>query len=183
MTRTAFPLALVALALAGWMVLGPISFDAGRKITVTGTSNLHGWSCESTAFTGTATGTASGSALTALTALSVSVPVNSLDCKNRTMNGKLREALGANVIAYTVTRATVNGAAISLTGRLSVHGQTRPVTVNARAQSLGGGRFRVTGSVPVTMSQYGVRPPTALAGTMRTGDATTVAFDIPITVR
>jgi polyisoprenoid-binding protein YceI len=169
MTRTAFPLALVALALAGWMVLGPISFDAGRKITVTGTS--------------TATGTASGSALTALTALSVSVPVNSLDCKNRTMNGKLREALGANVIAYTVTRATVNGAAISLTGRLSVHGQTRPVTVNARAQSLGGGRFRVTGSVPVTMSQYGVRPPTALAGTMRTGDATTVAFDIPITVR
>lgn len=171
------------LAAAGWVALGPITFDSGKKISVVGTSNVRGWTCESTAFTGSGTGTASGAAMTALTALSVSVPVNSLDCKNRTMNGKLRDALGANVIAYTATSATVSGANVRITGRLAIHGQARPVTIAAQARSLGGGRFRVTGSVPVIMSQYGVRPPTALAGAMRTGDAVTINFDVPITVR
>ena len=172
----------ILLAATGWVALGSITFDAGKKITIVGTSNLHGWTCESTAFTGSGNGTASGSSLTALTALSVNVPVNSVDCDNGTMNGKLRQALGANVIAYSATSATVSGANIRITGRLAIHGQARPVTITAQARSLGSGRFRVTGSVPVTMSQYGVSPPTALLGTLRTGDAVTVNFDVPIRV-
>jgi polyisoprenoid-binding protein YceI len=176
--------ALVAV-LAGWMALGPITFERGGTLTVDGTSNVHDWTCTASSFTATAAGEATGSALTSLSALSVTVPAASLDCRNRTMNGKLRDALGATPVTFTLTRGTVGTAQrgrlpVQVAGRLTIHDTARPVTFVAQARPLGNRRFQVTGTVPVTMSQHGVRPPTALAGTMRTGDRVTVGFDVTI---
>ena len=50
-----------------------------------------------------------------------------------------------------------------------------------QGQAVGGNRFHVTGTVPLLMSQYGIRPPTAMMGTMRTRDAVTIRFDVTLT--
>ena len=174
---------LAVFLLAGWAFLGPITFERGSTITIEGSSNVHGWSCDVKNFSANASGQAGGSVLTSLTALRVNVPVTGIDCDNGTMNGKLRDALGSSPISYTLTSATLGSARgnqfpIQVSGRLSIHGQTKSVSINAQAQSLGGNRFKVTGSVPVVMSQYGVSPPTAMMGTMRTRDNVTVKFDV-----
>jgi hypothetical protein len=52
--------------------------------------------------------------------------------------------------------------------------------ITAQGQALSGNRYRFTGSVPVTMSQFGMRPPTAMMGAMRVGDRVTVRFDVTL---
>jgi hypothetical protein len=59
-----------------------------------------------------------------------------------------------------------------------VAGTTRRVEVTAQGQPLGGGRYRFTGSVPIVMSQFGIDPPTAMLGAMRTGDRVTVHYNV-----
>lgn len=177
----------LALVAAGWLALDPLTFSRGSTITVEGTSNVHGWSCTSTQVAGTANAATAAAGWTGLSALTLSVPVSSLDCRNRTMNGKLRDAFGAAnpTVRFTLGNARVstprNGAfTVQATGTLAMAGQSRPLTVTAAGTVTPSGQYRFTGSVPVTMSQWGMRPPTALAGTMRTGDRVTVRFDVTL---
>ena len=187
-TRPLFHLLLVGVfALAGWQVASErFTFASGSRIWVEGTSTVHDWSCDAEQITAVLDGTTSDGALTGLSALTVTVPVAGLECGNGTMNGKLRAALGTAPIRFTLSAARVglpNGGrfAVEADGRLTLHGTTRAQRVTAQGQVLGDGRYRLTGSVPVTMSQFGVDPPTAMLGTLRTGDRTTVRFDVTVT--
>ena len=174
------------LLLAGWaLVSGPITFERGSSIAVDGTSNVHDWSCDAGQFMASAAGEASGATLTSLTALRVTVTPANMDCGNGAMDKNLRKATGTAPIVYALTSATVGGARngtfpINVQGRLTMHGTTRSVAITAQGKSLGGNRFQVTGSVPVTMSDYGIDPPTAMLGTMRTGDRATVRFNVTL---
>jgi polyisoprenoid-binding protein YceI len=176
-------LLVAALLLAGWQVMERLTFQQGSRITVAGTSTVHDWECTASSFTGTLDGATSEAALTGLTALTVTVPVNALDCGNGTMNGKLRDALGASAIRFTLGSARVGNVnsgrfGVDANGQLTIHGTARAQRIQAQGQALGNGRFRFTGSFPVTMSQFGVEPPTAMMGTLRTGDRVTVSFDV-----
>ncbi|HEX8385845.1 MAG TPA: YceI family protein [Rubricoccaceae bacterium] len=179
-------LALTAvLSLVGWMAADvPLSFATGGTVTIEGTSNVHGWTCAAERFTGTGDGTPTASGLTALSALTVTVPVAQIDCGNRTMNGKLRDALLATTaptVRFVLSNATVSNRTMTANGQLTIAGQTRPVRITAQGQPVSGNRFRFTGTVPLLMSQYGIRPPTAMMGTMRTRDAVTIRFDVTLT--
>jgi polyisoprenoid-binding protein YceI len=180
---------LSVLSIAGWAATDePLTFVRGGTITIEGTSNVHGWDCSTTQFTGTANGALAATGIDGLSALSVSVPVAQIDCDNGTMNTKLREALRASAapnIRFVLGNATVsaprnNRFNVNSRGQLTIAGQTRPVTFTAQGQVLANNRYRFTGSVPVTMSQFGIRPPTAMMGTMRTGDRVTVRFDVTL---
>ncbi len=178
---------VVVLALAGWHLADPFTFASGSSITVEGTSNVRSWTCRTTGLTGTANATPSADAWTGLSALTVTVPVSSLDCRNRTMNNHLRNAFNTSAnpnIRFTLSNARVAAPSggrftVQANGTLAMAGQSRPVTFTATGQRAGTG-VRFTGSVPVTMSQWGMRPPTALGGTMRTGDRVTVRFDVTL---
>jgi len=78
-------------------------------------------------------------------------------------------------IAGPVTGQQVN---VSIPGRLTIHGVTRDVTVTARAQ-LNGERIEIAGSVPASMGDFGVAPPTAPFVTV--DSALTIEFDIFLT--
>jgi polyisoprenoid-binding protein YceI len=47
---------------------------------------------------------------------------------------------------------------VSAAGRLTIHGVTKDVTANARAQ-LNGGKIEIVGSLSIDMTDYGVSPP------------------------
>ena len=177
---------IVAVAgLVGWTVMEQYSFAGGSRITVEGTSTVHDWHCSATQITGSLDATPAATGLSGLGSLTVTVPVNALDCGNGGMNGKLRDALGASAIRFVASNARVGTAngnqfAVEATGQLTIHGTTRAQRVQAQGQDLGNGRYRFTGSVPVTMSQFGVTPPTAMLGTLHTGDRVTVSFDVTV---
>lgn len=184
------PAALLAsvLLLAGWAALASLSFDPSSKIWIEGTSNVHGWTCEVARFDGSLEGTVEGGALTGVSATRVTVPVAQLDCNNGQMNRRMRDAMQADAhpsIRFTLTRATVgapNGDrfAVQAEGQLTIAGETQPVRLTLDGRALGNDRFRLTGTAPVRMSRFGISPPTAMMGAMRTGDDVTVHLDVTV---
>ncbi|MDX1438663.1 MAG: YceI family protein [Rubricoccaceae bacterium] len=182
-------LTVIALAIAGWsMTRDQYTFASGSRIWVEGTSTVHDWSCEAGRVTGTVAAEPGTGGLASISSVTVNIPVTGLDCSNGTMNGKLRDALNASAnpnISFSLSSAQVgsvnNGRfAIEASGRLSIAGTTRTMNISAVGQPLSNGRFRITGSVPFAMSSFGVDPPTALLGTLRTRDNVTVRFDVTL---
>jgi polyisoprenoid-binding protein YceI len=182
------PLALAALVLTA-PAAAQLQFQQGSTITVEGTSSVQSWSCATSQLAGSAQAEVSGRTLSDLSGLRLTIPVQGLDCGNRQMNGKLREALGASTtpqIRYTVTGAEVGAPdgqgrfAVTVTGRLEMAGSARTVRTTARGVPAGDGRFRFTGRVPLKMSDYGIDPPTAMLGALRTGDEVTVVYDVTL---
>ena len=67
---------------------------------------------------------------------------------------------------FTATSASVPGGVtsqpvdVTVTGKLTIHGVTKDVTVKAKAQ-LVGGKAEIAGSTSIAMTDYGVSPPFA----------------------
>lgn len=172
--------ALVAVAaLVSAFAVADLTFDKKTTIRIEGTSNVHGWACEAGQLAGTATADAA-----LLKGGTLSIPVSGIDCDNGTMNKNLQKALGASanpLIKFRLTGAEPAGAnAVQLKGELTVAGKTRAVSTSAQLRQEGGG-LRVSGQLPVKMSEFGVKPPVAMLGAMKTGDAVTVHFDAALT--
>lgn len=124
----------------------------------------------------------------------VAVPAGSFDCGKSRMNKDFYEALKAEAyptIRYELHDAqlisgvqAVRGKAdagpikIAADGMLTIAGEQRPVHVVAEGQSLGEGLYRLTGSVPLRMTDFGVEPPTALLGLVKAHDDIEVHFEI-----
>ncbi len=185
----AVALAISGLALAGWSISqNQYAFADGTRVWVEGTSSVHDWSCAAGQINGSLTAEPGSGQLTAISGVTVTIPVAGLDCENSTMNNKLRDALRASAnpnITFTLSNARVSAASnarfpIQATGSLRMAGTTRTMNVTASGQGLSNGRFRITGSVPFAMSTFGIDPPTALLGTLRTGDDVTVRFDVTL---
>lgn len=179
------PLALVALTAWNGHV-PPFTFASGSTVRVSGTSNVHDWTCSTNRVTGTLTGQGTAAALTALSDLTVTVPVAALDCRNSTMNTNMRRAMNASAnptVRFTMATAAVTPGAngrstVAGSGQLTINGQTRAVRVTATGEPGTGGRTRFQGTVPINLPDFGITPPTAMMGTMRTGARVTVAFDV-----
>jgi len=180
-------LAVAVLSVAGWNVAPEnFTFGSGSRVWVEGTSTLHDWSCEAGQINGNIAAEPTTDRLTAISAVTVTIPVSSIDCDNGTMNGKLRDALeGAANVSFTLASAQVgsvnNGIfAIRASGSLSIAGVTQTMNISATGRALGNGRFQITGTIPFPLSQFGVDPPTAMLGTIRTRDNVTVGFDVTV---
>ncbi|CAM3362846.1 YceI family protein [Rhodothermus bifroesti] len=156
----------------------------GGTFRVTGTSSLHDWECRVTNWRGKVT-LERPAELASLRATEVIVPVAAIACKNGTMDGKMREALKAEThpeIRFELTRvdsivAQSSGYRLTVEGRLTIAGTTRPVTLQVSAVPAGEG-WRFRGQQALSMKAFGIRPPTAMLGTLRTGDEVVVHFDV-----
>ncbi|HSU13692.1 YceI family protein [Longimicrobium sp.] len=166
--------------------LAPLSMQPGSRVWVDGTSTTRSWHCESTHAVGSAAASTTDLAqLANVGSASVTVPVATLDCRNNTMNGHMRNALKAAEapeIRFRATSVKVNATGADagtaeMAGTLSIAGQERPVTINATV-ARENGQVRVRGSKRITMTEWGVRPPSLMLGTMKVAPAATVGFDV-----
>jgi polyisoprenoid-binding protein YceI len=111
----------------------------------------------------------------------ITIPLSSLDCRNGTMNGHMRNALKAEqnpTIRFRATSVAVSPeGAVRMTGPLTIAGQTRETTITGTAARQNG-KLRVTGSKQLTMTDFGVQPPRLMAGTMRVHAPVTIGFDV-----
>jgi len=156
----------------------------GSTFRVTGTSTLHDWECAVTDWRGRIELGQAGE-LASLQATEVVVPVAALSCKNGTMDRKMREALKAEdhpEIRFVLTRvdsvaAAAEGYRLQVQGRLTIAGAEQPVQMQVLARPEDGG-WRFQGEQPLSMKAFGIKPPTAMLGTLRTGDEVVVHFDV-----
>ena len=62
-------------------------------------------------------------------------------------------------------------------GNLTIAGTTRPVTLRTN-YTVNGNSVQFSGAHNIKFTQFDVDPPTALLGTVRTGDELKIAFDV-----
>jgi polyisoprenoid-binding protein YceI len=67
---------------------------------------------------------------------------------------------------------------VALGGRLSLHGVTFPCLVEGVLTVDGDGGLRLRGDCPLRMSDFRIRPVTAVGGTIRLKDEVRISFDI-----
>lgn len=177
---------LTLFLIAAGAALAPAQYtmQPESRIWIEGTSSVHDWTCEVEQFSGSLT---AAEAIQQVDQVSVSVPVQEIACKNGTMNRKTHGALEAKkhpVITYTLQNAEVVNTTpegtfdLEVTGTLQMAGAERTVTFVATGEAADDGEVRFTGQVPLVMSDFGISPPTAMLGTLKTGDEVTVHFDV-----
>lgn len=157
---------------------------ATGTITISGGSTLRDWSCDVTEFDAAVESTGAVAVLpSGRERASFDIPVAGIDCRNRTMNNHMRNALRGDdhpMIRFDLDGVRVVGdAALVGTGRLTIGGRTTPITVDA-SYTRGDGTLRVQGEKPLVMTELGVRPPTLMLGTLKVHDRITIAFDLVI---
>jgi polyisoprenoid-binding protein YceI len=180
--------AVLLLTAASASPVERMTLGAGSRLWFDGTSTLRAWTCTADKIASTIDAEA-GVVDAVLDGrqvagrLEVEFPVANLECKNGTMNEHMRKALKLtthpkitfNLSGYDLTKGTPPGATVQ--GALTMNGQSRPIAVPVQFVRADGA-LRVTGKVPLTMTEWGVRPPTLMMGTIRVGDVVTVQFNL-----
>lgn len=171
---------------------GALTLREGSRLWFDGTSTLRSWSC--TADRIDATLDSPDEAVIANTlegkkvagTVQVDFPVHKLECKNGTMNEHMGKALKAkefSTIRFTMQSYEVaKGSAVTgtLQGTLQLASKTLPISVPVTFGTAADGALRVSGKVPVKMTDWDVKPPTLMMGTIKVGPVVTVHFDLQL---
>ncbi|MGB3179908.1 MAG: YceI family protein [Cyclobacteriaceae bacterium] len=174
-------LLLVCLAAYGQQV--NIDQESSR-LTIAGTSTLHDWTMEATDVQGSATVRKAENILK-ISGLTLTVSVKGLESGKNAMDKNAFEALQYKKypdITYRLEQ--VNGVTnvdggylLSTTGTLTIAGKGRRVNMDVRG-SLDGEGYLFSGKLPLKMTDFGVDPPTALLGSIKTGNEVDIIFNI-----
>jgi hypothetical protein len=162
------------------------------RLWIEGSSNLRDWRCEATAleaFVDIERGSdlIEGDRIGRLRRVQVSVPVNALTCGRGQMDRIMYKALRAEdgpdcryIMGNFDVVATDTDGEVSLRtlGTLRVAGRENPVQLEVDVEQLADGTLRAQGSLPILMTDYGIAPPTALLGVIRTANRITVKFEL-----
>jgi hypothetical protein len=115
----------------------------------------------------------------------VEIPVTSMKSKKDGLDKNMYKTLKATehptirceLTSYSVAPAKSGGDTLDLRaeGTLEVAGAKRPVKLAARAWRSADGVW-IAGTQPLKMSEFGIKPPTMMMGTLRVGDAVTVSY-------
>ena len=154
------------------------------RIAIEGKSNLHDWTCATEKFEATVESPGPAADVgKALTSLTVTVPVKSIDCGHGGMNDNLRKAMHADqhpTVEYRMTSYTAerhgDGYAATVQGVLTINGVERPTELKATVTPNDSGGAGAVGSAPITTTDFGVKPVSAMLGTMRTSPKVTITF-------
>lgn len=190
--RNVAALGMLVPAVIAWTSLGSnLTLQPDSRLWIEGTSTVRSFSCKASTFDALVTTTqdaAVGAVLAgekAVDAVTVTVPAAKLDCGNGTMNSHMLKALKATdnpeitfrMQSYDLAPAGA-GMAGTLRGELTLGGVTKPIVVDAVAADGGDATLLVTGRHVLKMTDYGLKPPSLMLGTMKVGDAVTVGFEL-----
>jgi polyisoprenoid-binding protein YceI len=171
---------------------GRVTLAAASKIWIEGTSNVHDWKSEATQIDAEIELDAAGLATAPgklVKQVRVTIPVKSLKSGHGKMDENLQKALKADKnpdIVYKLTRVealageTKDAFTLRLAGTVNVAGVENAVTVDVAATRLADGTVKATGTVPLKMTAFAVKPPTAMLGTIRCGDEVKVKFEMVV---
>lgn len=118
--------------------------------------------------------------------LVVEIPVRSIKSGEKLMDSKTYDTFNDKkypTITFKLTDASSltvkdNDVNVTVTGNLTLAGVTKKISFKTVGVNLKPGVYEFKGSIPVKMSDYGMKPPTAMLGVMKVGDAITLKYDV-----
>ena len=177
------------------MVIAPIYTVFGQdskvvlaesKLAVNGTSNVHDWTIEAKAMNGKASVTLDAGDLKAIKSLDFSVEVEQLKSGKSGMDKNTFKALKSTshknisfklVKVVKITTISDNNYTVETQGDLTIAGVTKRINQSFTVKLIGK-KMVFTGKQKIDMTVYGVEPPKALMGTIKTGKDVTVDFKV-----
>jgi polyisoprenoid-binding protein YceI len=156
------------------------------SIVVTGTSSLHDWEMKISNIQSTFKLDKISETSLEIADTRLSFRAENLQSDNSGLDKKAYEALKTDkhpLITFTQTGklpVSLNSGNFKskIKGNLSIAGTTKPVELNIEGTSQHDGSMRITGEVDMKMTDFGVTPPRAMLGAVRSGDAIKVKFDV-----
>jgi len=149
-----------------------------------GTTNVHDFKSKVTLIKGEVVVNGSKK----IQSLNVEVPVRSIKSGEKGMDNKTYEAFNEGkfpTISFQLVEAsslqiTGDDISVTVTGNLTMAGSTRKISFKTTGKNLKPGAYEFKGSIPLKMTDFKMKPPTAMLGVMKVGDAITLKFDINV---
>jgi polyisoprenoid-binding protein YceI len=106
--------------------------------------------------------------------------------KGKMMDNKTYDAFNYEknpFITFKLTTQKVNEAesTIDVKGDLTMAGVTKTIDMTISYKLLAGGDLQIVGSQILSMTDFGMEPPTAMMGTIKVGKEVTVKFELTLT--
>jgi polyisoprenoid-binding protein YceI len=176
--------------------MAPLNISAASSIEIDGTSTLHDWTVDAEEFSVNFKVPQSWTKgldfwnPEEVEELTVNVPVEFLVSGKSGMDKRMYKALESDdhpEIIFEHTDMHIDDAEIeqirgaktlNIDGNLTVAGETRPVTLNVLGEILETNALKFSGQYTLNMTDFDVDPPSALLGTIKSGDEITIRFDI-----
>lgn len=120
--------------------------------------------------------------------LNVEIPVHSIKSGESGMDNKTYEAFNDKkypTITFKLVEVTslqIKGDDIdaTVTGNLTMAGATRRISFKTSGKNTKPGAYEFKGSIALKMTDFKMKPPTAMLGVMKVGDAVTLKYDISV---
>lgn len=152
------------------------------KLLVEGTSTVHDWQVETVEFNAETKLSMDGGKISEVSDVVFVTPAESLKSGKKIMDNKIKEALKTNKhpeIKFLINKdQAISNDKGTVSGLLTIAGQTKPIEVRVNFDAKNPEKLGVTGEVPLKMSAFNIDPPTAMMGSIKTGDEVIVKFDL-----
>lgn len=150
----------------------------GSSVLVKGTSTLHEWEMKAAKMSGAFVLEADGE-LNKLSSGNFVLETGSLTSEHNLMNKKAYEALKQKSYPKIEARLLLvegDQHAGKAKMALTIAGKTKQVTDDFKVSTAVNGKMEISGVMDLKMSDFGVEPPVALMGTIKTGDEIKVEY-------
>ena len=156
-----------------------ITLEPSSKVWVKGDSTVRAFTCNATEISSQLVTSGSTEIAGLVSDGTVTIPVGKLDCGNGKMNEHMTKALKTSTIEFKLNSYDVEGSNVLLKGSLKIAGTVKDIEIAGTAAKEGE-LVRVKATKQITMSQWGVKPPSLMMGTMKVKDQVTVGFDVTL---
>lgn len=159
---------------------------SNHKILIEGTSNIHDWEMNVEKVDGFIEMKTENDEIT-ISNISLTIPVKSMKSGKGKMDSNTYEALkekkNPNItfsfLETTKVEKTGNSTyKVNIKGNLSIAGNTQTIIIPLIIDT---SKTSITASYNINMTDYGVDPPTAVFGTIKTGEAVSLNFNLNYT--
>jgi polyisoprenoid-binding protein YceI len=160
-----------------------LSLQSDSRLWIEGTSTKSDWTVQASEVKAEMAIDGESIESVKVTVPSAKIISNKSTIMDRLMHGALK-VTEHPVITYELDEdvAGIGSAMFSVetSGKLTLAGVTKSVAFTVQGQRLDGGKIRLKGTMPLKMSDYGITPPNAMFGALRTADDVTVHFEVVV---
>ena len=170
-----------------------LRLEPGSELTIAGTSNVHDFTCKTNkinAYVDVDPGYIKDLTKVArpIVSVKVNIAVKSLSCGKKQMDENMYKTLKADqnqIIRYTLSGYDIldgssTAFAAKTTGTLTIMGKDKIIAMKIDAARFNEGKATAQGEETLLMTDFGIKPPSFMFGTMKVGNEIKVKFNLKL---